>query len=99
MTDYDKAALKRQLASCLAEAPEVKKVVVFGSFLTSEEPNDMDVAVFVDRGKPYLPLAVELRRMARPVSKQISLDIIPIRPDASGDFLDEIYRGEVIYER
>ena len=91
--------LKRELAECLAKAPEIRKVVVFGSFLRSESPNDMDVAIFQETGEPYLPLALKYRRMARSVSARMPLDIIPLRPDASGLMMDEIGKGEVIYER
>ncbi len=99
MTVEHKAEIKRRLAECLAHAPEIKRVMVFGSFLRSESPNDIDVAVFVDQADDYLPLALKLRRLARPVSDTIPVDIIPVRPGASGAMYDEICGGEVIYER
>jgi predicted nucleotidyltransferase len=99
MTIEEKTEIKRLLAECLAEAEEVRKIVVFGSFVNSEAPNDLDVAVFLDQDGDYLPLAMKYRRLARPVSATIPIDIIPVRPDASGDILQEIARGEVIYER
>lgn len=99
MTKEIKTSLKRQIASCLGTDPEIRKIMVFGSFLSSESPNDMDVAVFLDTDGEYLPLALKYRRMARPVSETIPLDIVPVRPGASGAMLDEIVRGEVIYER
>ncbi|MGD0089033.1 MAG: nucleotidyltransferase domain-containing protein [Planctomycetota bacterium] len=99
MTSETKADLKREIAHCLMHAAEIHKVVVFGSFLASASPNDMDVAVFQDSGQSYLSLALKYRRMARRVSERIALDIIPLRSGASGAFLAEINRGEVIYER
>lgn len=99
MTNHNKAELKRRVAGCLAAAPEVCKIIIFGSFLTDDSPNDMDVAIFLDRNEPYLPLALKYRQMTLPVSVDIPLDIVPVRPDAFGTFLDEINRGEVIYER
>jgi predicted nucleotidyltransferase len=99
MTTDHKERLKAALARCLAQAGEVRKVVIFGSFLSSDSPNDMDVAVFVDEGQKYIPLAQKLRRLARPVSASIPLDIIPVRPNATGVLLDEIATGEVVYER
>ena len=94
-----KNELKRDLARRLAQAQEIRKVVVFGSFLHSDSPEDMDVAVFQDSGETYLPLALKYRRMARPISDHIPLDIIPLRPGAAGPLMDEINKGEVIYER
>jgi predicted nucleotidyltransferase len=99
MTVEHKAEIKRKLAECLGRAPEIQKVMVFGSFLRNEDPNDIDVAVFVDNDSDYLPLTLKLRQLARPVSDTIPLDIIPVRPGASGAMYEEICGGEVIYER
>ncbi len=99
-TPQQKEKIKRDLAACLSREKEVRKVVVFGSFLTSEAPNDLDVAVFQDSTESYLPLAMKYRRLLRPIADQIPLDVIPVRASgASGQFLAEIQRGEVIYER
>lgn len=94
-----KRELMEQLAKALESAPEVRKVVVFGSFLSSPSPNDMDVAVFQESEESYLPLALKYRRIARPVSERISLDIFPVKPGATGRLIDEINEGEVVYER
>ncbi len=99
-TTQQKEQIKRDLAACLRREKEVRKVVIFGSFLTSEVPNDLDVAIFQDSDEPYLPLAVKYRRLLRPIADQIPIDVIPIRRNgASGQFLAEIQKGEVIYER
>lgn len=88
------------LAVRLSQEQEVRKVVVFGSFLTSTAPNDLDVAVFQDSDESYLPLALKYRRLLRPIADQIPVDVIPVRPDASAsEFLAEIDKGRVIYER
>lgn len=99
MTGTQKRDLMQQIAQALQAAPEVSKVVVFGSFLSSDAPNDIDIAVFQQSDDAYLPLALKYRRMARPISTRLPLDIIPVRPDASGRFMDEISKGQVIYER
>ncbi len=100
-TPDEKERIKRELADLLKSEPEVRKVVVFGSFLTSQEPQDLDVAVFQDSNQTYLPLAMKYRKLTRPVGRRIPMDILlPIRREgASGRFLDEINRGEVVYER
>ncbi len=95
-----KERLKQELISCLKDDEEIKKIVVFGSFISDMEPADMDVAIFQDSNQPYLPLALKYRKQTRPVSRHIPLDIIPIRKNASSDdFLKEIGQGETIYER
>ena len=100
LTGMEKAALKRQVASSLATEPEVRKVVVFGSFLESDNPNDLDIAVFQESNESYLPLALKYRRILAAVADKIPLDVIPVRPHpVRGSFLREIERGEVIYER
>jgi len=92
--------LKREVAECLKGADEVQRIVVFGSFLTSNDPEDMDVAVFQTSQESYLPLALRYRRRVRSVTRQIPVDIVPIRPDPEpSTFLAEVERGEVIYER
>ena len=99
-TPQQKEKIKRDLAACLSRETEVRKVVVFGSFLTSVTPNDLDVAVFQDSDEPYLPLAMKYRRLLRPIADLIPLDVIPVRPSgACGEFLAEIEKGEVVYER
>lgn len=100
LTKQEKEALKRQVATCLASEPEVRKVVVFGSFLESDSPNDLDIAVFQESDESYLPLALKYRRRLAAVAEKIPLDVIPVRPQpAPGNFLREIERGEVVYER
>lgn len=99
MNAEQRGDLKRELALRIGQAQEVCRIVVFGSFLTSDYPEDMDVAVFQDSQGSYLPLAMKYRRLARSVAERIPLDIIPLRPGASGPFIEEICRGEAIYER
>lgn len=100
VTRQQKEQIMHDLAARLSQEREVRKVVVFGSFLTSAAPNDLDVAVFQDSGESYLPLALKYRRLLRSIADQIPIDIIPVRPDARpSEFLAEIQKGEVVYER
>jgi predicted nucleotidyltransferase len=100
LSDGEKEDLKRELGRCFHADPSVEKVVVFGSFLRSSSPNDLDVAVFGDRSEPYLPLALEYRKRTRSVARRIPVDIFPVRKEnLHGTFLKEIQDGEVIYER
>ena len=95
-----KETLKRELVSCLERDLEIRRIVIFGSFLTSMSPTDMDVAVFQDSDESYIALAMKYRRQTRPVSRRISLDIIPLRNGIANDpFLMEIEAGETIYAR
>jgi hypothetical protein len=60
----------------------------------------LDVAIFQDSDETYLPLAQKYRQLLRPVADQIPIDVIPIRSNgACGEFLAEIQKGEVVYER
>jgi len=100
MTHLDKEALKKDVVRCLAGAEEIKRIVVFGSFLTSDNPNDIDVAIFQGSESPYLALALKYRKMLHPVLRKIAVDVIPIRPEPKPSFfLGEIQAEEVIYER
>jgi predicted nucleotidyltransferase len=101
LSDLDKESIKHDLAACLGREKEVRKVVVFGSFLNLSEPRDIDIAVFQDSQDSYLPLALKYRKLTRSISSRIPLDIIPLRCNASAAsfFLEEIKKGEVVYER
>jgi predicted nucleotidyltransferase len=100
ISEDEKQNLKRELVGCLQKEKEILQVVIFGSFLNSSDPHDLDVAIFQDSNEAYLPLAMKYRKRTRRIARIISLDIIPIRHDASSGFMmDEIRQGEVIYER
>ena len=99
-TEEQKQLLKQQLASSLKTETEVCRIVIFGSFLNSNDPHDLDVAVFQDSKEKYLPLAMKYRKRTRDIAHRIPLDIIPLKDGAQGEvFMDEINRGETIYER
>jgi len=99
-TEQQKQDLKQRLIDSLKTEAEVCRIVIFGSFLSSNEPNDMDVAVFQDSDEKYLPLAMKYRKKTRNIARIIPLDIIPVKAGAGGEFLiDEIEQGEIIYER
>jgi len=99
LTKREKDALSSELASCLSSEKEIRKVVIFGSFIHSSNPHDMDVAVFQESNESYLPLALRYRKKARRVSRKIPLDIFPFREGADSPFQAEIDCGMIIYER
>ncbi|MBM9605802.1 hypothetical protein [Desulfopila inferna] len=78
----------------------MQRIVLFGSFTSSDNPNDIDIAIFQDSDDDYLRLAVKYRRLTRHIARQIPLDIIPLKIGCfSSPFLEEIERGETVYER
>ena len=99
-TEQEKEFLKQRLVGSLKTEREVCRIVVFGSFVNSEDPQDMDVAVFQDSDEKYLPLAMKYRRKTRDIAHIIPMDILPLKAGVQGEnFMDEIELGEVIYER
>jgi len=99
-TEQEKELLKQRLIGSLKAEREVCRIVVFGSFINSDDPHDMDVAVFQDSDEKYLPLAMRYRRKTRDIARIIPMDILPLKAGVQGEvFMDEIERGEVIYER
>lgn len=100
MGQIDKKTIITSLVSLLTNEPEVRRIVIFGSFLTSANPHDMDVAVFQDSNEKYLPLAMKYRKKTRPIAEKIALDIFPLKSDVGESFfMDEISKGRVVYER
>ncbi len=99
-TEQQKQSLKRKLVSLLETEKEVCRIVIFGSFLSSNVPRDIDVAVFQDSDEKYLPLAMKYRKKTRAIARMIPLDILPLKARVqNGAFMDEIEHGEIIYER
>ena len=83
----------------LLKFSEISKIVLFGSFPKSQNPNDIDIAIIQDSKDDYLTLSLKYRKALRELAKKIPLDIVPLKKSASGSFLDEINQGYVIYEK
>ncbi|MGB5684563.1 MAG: nucleotidyltransferase domain-containing protein [Candidatus Electrothrix sp.] len=94
-----KEGIKQKIREKLAGEPEVRKIVLFGSFLTSEQPNDIDIAIFQNSNEKYLPLALKYRKLVREIAKILPVDIIPLKAAVKGTLLHEIDAGEILYER
>lgn len=101
MPKIDRDAVRRDLVTALAANDQVEKIIIFGSFNQSATPNDMDVAVFCDSRDDYLTLALALRKKLRHLSRIIPIDLLPISMpyDPAALFLEEINKGEVVYEK
>jgi predicted nucleotidyltransferase len=95
-----KEQLKQEIRESLSAEKEVNKIVVFGSFVKSANPNDVDIAIYQDSDESYLTLAMKYRKLTRQIAKKIAVDIIPIKANVGESwFLSEIEAGELIYER
>lgn len=100
MTKEQKEYLKKELVESLRSEKEITKIIVFGSFLSSDHPQDMDVAIFQNSKEGYLELAMKYRKKTRALARKIPLDIIPLKAEVVDDpFLLEIALGELVYER
>jgi uncharacterized protein len=99
MNQKERTYIKKKLRETLSKEKEVSRIIIFGSFLNSKSPGDIDVAVFQNSEEKYLSLSLKYRKLTREIAKIIPLDIIPIRENSEGTFLNEIKMGEVIYER
>lgn len=100
LTEQSKDMLKRELVESLAGEKEVRRIVVFGSFNTSADPRDIDVAVFQDSSESYLSLAMKYRRRTRAIARRIPVDVLPVAPGAPADsaMMKEILAGVTVYE-
>ncbi len=100
LSSKQKREVISELRACLSSEPEIEKIVVFGSFVHSSEPRDLDVAVVQNSSESYLSLALKYRKRTRSIARRIPLDIIPLRSGVSDHFfLTEISSGETIYEK
>ena len=83
----------------LVDFSEITKIILFGSFPKSKNPNDIDIAIIQNSKDNYLTLSLKYRKALRELSKKIPLDVIPIKIDTDSSFLEEINQGYVIYEK
>jgi len=92
--------IKQAVVEAMQNEQDIHKIIVFGSFLSSETPGDIDVAVLGKFAQGYLEVATRLRKKVRHIAKILPVDIVPIQEDAPPNrFFQEIQKGEVIYER
>ncbi len=99
VSNSQKEHLKNQIREKLCHEPEIQKIVLFGSFIDSNNPNDIDIAIFQNSNEKYLSLSLKYRKLVREISKILPIDIIPLKMNAKGTFVNEIEAGEIIYER
>jgi len=99
LTDNNKLNFINTIKEKLSQFSEVNKIVLFGSFTNSNNPNDIDIAVVQNSNDNFLTLSLKYRKVLRELSKIIPLDIVPIKQNSKGVFLDEINKGQVVYER
>jgi uncharacterized protein len=100
LSEERKREIKSEIVRCLCEEPEIIRLVVFGSFSLSDDPDDLDLAIYQNSQTSYMSSAMKYRRLIRPVTRSIPVDVVPIRPDfPQASFFREIEKGEVIYER
>ena len=94
-----KELIKNKIREKLSSEEEIQKIVLFGSFAKSSEPNDIDIAIFQSSTESYLSLALKYRKLMREMANMLPVDVIPLKTSATGFFLKEIELGETIYEK
>jgi len=99
LTDTNKLNFISTIKDKLSQFKEVHKVILFGSFVKSNNPNDIDIAIIQNSNDNFLTLSLKYRKVLRDLSKTIPLDIVPIKANTNGAFLEEINKGQVVYER
>jgi len=100
LSPNEKENIKKKIVEKLGHRKEIDKIIIFGSFVNSENPKDIDLAIFQNSDETYLSLSLKYRKAIREISKSIPVDVFPIISQRSNDFvLNEIESGEVIYER
>jgi predicted nucleotidyltransferase len=83
----------------LSKFMEIHKIIIFGSFIESNNPSDIDIAIIQNSDSNFLVLSLKYRKVLRDLSKKIPLDIVPLKENSKGVFMEEITKGVMIYER
>jgi len=52
-SEFKKDLLRDKIRNALIIEPEIQRIVLFGSFLHSSTPNDIDIAIFQDSNQKY----------------------------------------------
>ena len=99
LTNTNKLDFISTIKEKLSQFSEVNKVILFGSFVKSDNPNDIDIAIVQNSNDNFLTLSLKYRKVLRDLSKMIPLDIVPIKENSNGVFLEEINKGQIVYER
>jgi predicted nucleotidyltransferase len=99
LQDSKKESLINTIKDKLSQFSEVNKIILFGSFINSNNPNDIDIAIIQNSNDNFLTLSLKYRKVLRELSKMIPIDIIPIKQNSKGAFLEEIEKGQIVYER
>ena len=99
LTNTNKLSFIDTIKNKLSQFSEVNKVILFGSFISSNNPNDIDIAIVQNSNDNFLTLSLKYRKVLRDLSKVIPLDIVPIKENASGVFMNEINKGQIVYKR
>ena len=85
----DKAKLKNRIVELLKGQKEIERIIIFGSFNNSDSPNDIDIAIVQNSSDNYLTLALKYRRLIRSISREIAIDIFPIKDKNKNNFLNK----------
>ena len=99
LTETKKLDFIATIKDKLSQFSEINKVILFGSFIKTNNPNDIDIAIVQNSNDNFLTLSLKYRKVLRELSKNIPLDIVPIKTNAKGVFLEEIKKGQIVYER
>ena len=99
LTDSKKQNFIDIIKQNLSQFKEINKIILFGSFPTSHNPNDIDIAIIQNSNDNYLTLSLKYKKVLRNLSKVIPLDIVPIKDGSDGIFLQEINKGSIVYEK
>ena len=102
ITDQEKKRIKQLLVNDLKDISAIQKIIIFGSFLHSNTPNDLDLAIIDNSNQDYLSLALSYRKKIRNITEIIPVDLIPIHSinqEPTTPMEIAILNGETIYEK
>jgi len=102
LSEDKKTIIKDLIVKNLSDISDISKIIIFGSFIISKQPNDIDIAILDSSGKDYFTLSAIYRKKLRPISEILPIDVIPIvklEPDNKATIENDILMGEVIYEK
>lgn len=93
---------KNKITDMIAEkisGPEVKKLILFGSFVESANPNEINLAIISEENLDYISKVAKYRKKIKDLSKKIPVQIFPLLSSEKIYLHDKIKHGVTLYSK
>lgn len=98
ITKEEKTEIKHLLTEKIS-GPEVKQLILFGSFVESNNLNEINIAIISEENLDYISKVKKYRQKIKDLSKKIPVQIFPLLKSENSYLHDKIKHGITLYSR